>query len=152
MGKKWNMHIRNCHNQKKASPRSQKVERTREHAFIHKRISFKLTSQTIHEKENHWGYRLGTVSSKIVCHWGFKPGSRVHQPYTCPNRFSYEQTSTSCLGEITRLIVTAEQSDVWFDCCKACPTFLKCISGCRLQAFTGGGRTQVRLFSHCFMQ
>jgi hypothetical protein len=35
------------------------------------------------------------------CHWGFKPDSRVHQLYTYPNRFSYEQTSTSSLGELT---------------------------------------------------
>jgi hypothetical protein len=31
--------------------------------------------------------------AKQFRHWGFKPGSRVHKPNTCPNRFSHEQTS-----------------------------------------------------------
>jgi hypothetical protein len=52
------------------------------------------------QSENPRGYRLGTVSGKTNCHWGLKPDSRVHQPHTCPNRFSYEQTNTS-LGEVT---------------------------------------------------
>ena len=71
--------------------------------------NFKRTPQTINEKENPWGYRLGTVSGKTICHWGFKPGSRVHQPHTCPNRFSYEQTSTTCLGKITPTHTSARQ-------------------------------------------
>jgi hypothetical protein len=44
---------------------------------------------------------LGKVSGKTNCHWVFIPGYRVHQPHTCPNRFSYEQTGTSSLVEIT---------------------------------------------------
>jgi hypothetical protein len=42
-----------------------------------------------------------TALERSVANCWFKPGSRVHQPHTCPNRFSYEQTSTSCLREIT---------------------------------------------------
>jgi hypothetical protein len=43
-----------------------------------------MTPQTINEKENPWGYRFGTVSGKTICHWGFKPDSRVHQSHTSP--------------------------------------------------------------------
>ena len=43
----------------------------------------------------------GSHINRTICHWGFKSGSRVHQPHNFPNRFSYEQTSTSCLGKIT---------------------------------------------------
>jgi hypothetical protein len=49
--------------------------------FIRISISNK-TPQTINEKENPWGYRLGTVSGKTISHWGFKPGSCVG----CTNR------------------------------------------------------------------
>jgi hypothetical protein len=69
--------------------------------FIRILISNK-TSPIFNEKENPWGYRLGTVSGKTICHWGFKPGSMVHQPHTCPKKFSYQHTRTSCLGEITQ--------------------------------------------------
>jgi hypothetical protein len=69
--------------EKTASPRSQNVEREREHEFIRESISNK-TSQTINDIENHWGYRLGTVSGNIICHWDFKLGSRVHQPHIFP--------------------------------------------------------------------
>jgi hypothetical protein len=83
-------------------------EREREHVFIRISISNK-TPQTINEKENPWGYCLGTVSGKTSCHWRFKPGSWVHQPHTCPNRISYQQTSTSCLDEITPTRPSAQQ-------------------------------------------
>jgi hypothetical protein len=33
----------------------------------------------------------------------------VHHPHTCPYRFSYEQTSTRCLGEITPTHPSARQ-------------------------------------------
>jgi hypothetical protein len=88
------------HSENTASPRSEKEKREREHVFIRILISNK-TPQTINEKETPWGYRLGTISSKTICHWEFKPGSMVHQLYTSPNSFSYEHTSTSCLGEIS---------------------------------------------------
>jgi hypothetical protein len=39
----------------------QKKKRKSEHVFIRMSIS-KKTPQTIHEKENPWGYRLGTVN------------------------------------------------------------------------------------------
>jgi hypothetical protein len=94
------MYIRNCHTQKTQPPHAAKKKREREHVYIRILIS-KRTPKTTNEKENHWGYRLGTISGKIICDWGFIPGSRVHQPHTCPNRFLYEQTSTSCLGKIT---------------------------------------------------
>jgi hypothetical protein len=58
----------------------------------------KQTPLTIIEKENLWDYGIGTVSGKTICHWGFKPRSRVHQPHTCRNRCLYEQISTSCLA------------------------------------------------------
>jgi hypothetical protein len=45
----------------------------------------KWTPQTNNGSENQRGYRLGTVGGKTNCHWGFKPGSRVHQPHTCNN-------------------------------------------------------------------
>jgi hypothetical protein len=64
-----------------------------------KMINFKIDT-TNNENENPKGCRLGTVSGKTICHWGFPPGSRVHQPHTCPNRFFKEQTSTMCLGEL----------------------------------------------------
>ncbi len=96
------------HSELKASPCSGKVERKREHVFIRISISNK-TPQTINEKGNPWGSRLGTVSGKTICHWRFKPGDRVQQPHTCPYRFSYQQTSTSCLGEITPTKPTAQQ-------------------------------------------
>jgi hypothetical protein len=82
------------HSEDTVSPRSEKEERQREHVYIRILIS-KRTPETINEKENLRGYRLGTVIDKTICHWGLKPGSRVHQPHTCPNRFSYEQTITS---------------------------------------------------------
>jgi hypothetical protein len=72
-------------------------------------VNSNRTPQTINKEENLWGYRLGTVSGKTNCHWGFKPGSRVHQPHTCPNRFSYHKTSTNCLGEITPTHPSAQQ-------------------------------------------
>jgi hypothetical protein len=37
-------------------------------ARVYKIINFKL--DTTNEKENPWGYRLGTVSGKTICHWG----------------------------------------------------------------------------------
>jgi hypothetical protein len=88
------------HSENTASPRSERVERKREQVFIKISIS-NQTPQTINEKENPWGYSLGTISGKTFCHWGFKIDSRVPQPHTCPNMFLYEQTSTCCLGEIT---------------------------------------------------
>jgi hypothetical protein len=72
-------------------------------------VMYILFERTVNENENPWGYRLGTVCGKRICHWGFQPGSRVHQPLTCPNRFSYEQTSTSCLCEITPTHTSARQ-------------------------------------------
>lgn len=30
-----------------------------------------------------WGYRVGTVSGKIICFRGLKPGSRMNQLHTC---------------------------------------------------------------------
>jgi hypothetical protein len=67
------------HSENTASPRSEKEERKREHVII--RISIlNKTPQTINENENPWDYHLGMVSGKTFCHWGFKPGSRVHQP------------------------------------------------------------------------
>jgi hypothetical protein len=78
------MHIRNCHTQKTQPPQAAKQRREeREHVYIRILIS-KRTPQTNNEKENNWGYRLRTVSGKTICHWWFKPGSRVHQPHTCP--------------------------------------------------------------------
>jgi hypothetical protein len=53
------------HSENTASPRSERVDRKREHAFIRKSISNK-TPQTINEKENPWSYRLGTVSGKTI--------------------------------------------------------------------------------------
>jgi hypothetical protein len=91
------MHIRNRHTQKTQPPHAGKKKK-REHVFIRRFISNK-TPQTINERVNLWGYRIGTVSGKTILHWGFKPGSRVHQRHTFFNRFSYEQTSASCLGE-----------------------------------------------------
>jgi hypothetical protein len=96
------------HSENTASPRIERVESKREHVFIRISISNK-TPQIINENENPWGYRLGTVNVKTICHWGFKPGSRMHEPHTCPNRLSYQQTSTSCLGEITPTHPSAQQ-------------------------------------------
>jgi hypothetical protein len=83
------MLIGNCHNQKNtASPRSQKVERKREHKFIRVLMSNK-TPQTINEKENHWGYRIGTVSAIVAT-------CSLNQVLGCTNltvRFSYAWTS-----------------------------------------------------------
>jgi hypothetical protein len=59
------------HSENTASPRSEKEGKR---ACVYKNINFKRTPQTINEKENPWGYRLGTVSGKTICHWGLKPG------------------------------------------------------------------------------
>jgi hypothetical protein len=88
------------HSEDTASPHRQDKERKGE-SMVYKMTISKQTPQTINKNENLRGYRLGTVSGKTICHWGFKPGSRMHQPHTCPYRFSYQQTSTSCFGEIT---------------------------------------------------
>jgi hypothetical protein len=56
------------HSENKASPRSQNEEKKREHELIRISISNK-TPQAINEKENLWGYRLGTVSGKTIGHW-----------------------------------------------------------------------------------
>jgi hypothetical protein len=56
------------HSENTASPRREKEERER--VYIRILIS-KRTPQTINEKENPWGYRLGTVSGKTIYHWGF---------------------------------------------------------------------------------
>jgi hypothetical protein len=85
----------------KHSLHTQRKRREEKRPCCYKYVNSNKTPQTINEKENPWGYRLGTVSGKTNCHWGFKPGSRVHQSHTCPNMFSYQQTSTSCLGEKT---------------------------------------------------
>ncbi len=58
------------HSENTAFPRSEKEEREREHVFVRILIS-NTTPQTINEKENPWGYRLGTVSGKTICNWGF---------------------------------------------------------------------------------
>jgi hypothetical protein len=55
------------HPENTAFPRSQNIEKKREHEFIRRSISNK-TPQTINEKENLLGYHLGTVSSKSICH------------------------------------------------------------------------------------
>jgi hypothetical protein len=103
--KRWNWLIRN---RKQSLLNNQKPNRTREHRFIQWSIS-NNAPLTINEKENMWGYCIGAVSGKIICHWEFKPGSRVHQPHTCPNRFSYEQTSTSCLCDCSNSLIWTRQ-------------------------------------------
>jgi hypothetical protein len=105
------MHIRNRHTQKTQPPHAAKKKRgrEREHMIYIMYVNSNRTPQTINKEENLWGYRLGTVSGKTNCHWGFKPGSRVHQPHTYPNRFSYHKTSTNCLGEITPTHPSAQQ-------------------------------------------
>ncbi len=85
--KKWNMHIRNCQTQKTQLPNTDKKKRKREkkrergryreRASLIKWSVSKQTPQTINKIENPRGYRLGTVSGKTICHWGFKPGSRA---------------------------------------------------------------------------
>jgi hypothetical protein len=57
------------HSENTASPHSKKEEGKK--ACVYKNSNFKRTPQTIREKENPWGYRLGTVSGKTICHWGF---------------------------------------------------------------------------------
>jgi hypothetical protein len=44
------MHIRNCHTQKTASPRSKKEEREREHVFIRISISNKTPKKQLTKK------------------------------------------------------------------------------------------------------
>jgi hypothetical protein len=82
------------------SSQGAKKERKREHGFIKWSI-VKETVQTINEKENLMGFLFETVKWQNNMPMGvYKPGSRVQQSHTCPKRFSYEQTSTSCLGEV----------------------------------------------------
>jgi hypothetical protein len=64
------------HSENTASPRSAK-RREGKRASVYNNINFKRTPQTINEKENPGGYRLGTVSGKTIYHWGFKPGKAV---------------------------------------------------------------------------
>ncbi len=91
-----------------ASPHSQEEERKREHGLLNDQFQIRHHTQSS-KNENLWGCRLGTVNGKTICHWGFKPGSRVHQHHTCPYRFSYQQTSTGCLREITPTHLSAQQ-------------------------------------------
>jgi hypothetical protein len=56
-----------------------------------------------------WREKEGMNNKIINFKWWFKPGSRVHQPHTRPNRFSYEQTSTICLDESAPTHPSAQQ-------------------------------------------
>jgi hypothetical protein len=94
------------HSENTAFPRSEKEERGREHVFTRILISNK-TPQTINENKEHLG--LPPWNDQWQNNWGFKPCSRVHQPHTCFNRFSYGHTSKSCLGEITPTHPSAQQ-------------------------------------------
>jgi hypothetical protein len=58
-----------------------KGERKREHGFKMIKKSNQTTTTTINENKNLWGCRLEMVYDKTICHWGFKPGTRVNTPY-----------------------------------------------------------------------
>lgn len=45
--------------------------------------------------------RIRPVSYKTFLYYRLKPGSMVYQPHICSNRLSFEQTSISCLKELT---------------------------------------------------
>ncbi len=62
----------------------QRKRREGKRACVYKNINFKKDT-TNNEKANPWGYCLGTVSGKTICHWVLKPGSRVHQPHNVKN-------------------------------------------------------------------
>jgi hypothetical protein len=77
------------HLENTASPRSEKEERKKEHMFIRILISNK-TPQTINEKENPWGYCLGTVSGKAIC---FKLGNLQNvESESSPDKIQARQT------------------------------------------------------------
>jgi hypothetical protein len=95
------VHIRNRHTQKTQPPNAaKKEEREREHVFIRILIS-KQTPQTINEKENPWGYHLGTVIGKTICHWWLNQVLGCTNLTLAPTGSHINKQVQSCLGEIT---------------------------------------------------
>jgi hypothetical protein len=66
------MHIRNGHIQKTQPPHTANKWRGTK-SMGDKMINFKIDTTSYEREREPGAYRSGTVSGKIICHWGFKP-------------------------------------------------------------------------------
>lgn len=83
--KKWNMHIRYSHIQKTQPTHTAKKKRKRE----------RNRAWLINDQFQNWHHEqlakmrtqgVTVLKRSVAKHRGFKPGSRVNQPHTCPYR------------------------------------------------------------------
>jgi hypothetical protein len=78
------MHIRNSETQKTLLK-----SRAKRRSWVHHMITLKCDTTDNNTKKRTWGVTaLEQSVEKTFCHWGFKPGSRMHQPHTCHPRAS----------------------------------------------------------------